>query len=292
MRPTRRDDHGGGPRRPGPRAGRPGVLASRNARFQQWEALLDNRTKRQRLGQFLVQGVRPITQAVEHGWTVQTLLHDGSATSRWATELLRAGIAEDQVRLSPDLLRDLSQKDEDTVEVIAVVRMPPDDLDRIDPGPTGVIVILDRPVSPGNVGSLIRTCDALGVSGVVVTGHAADVYDPKSVRASRGSVFAVPAVRVPAPADVVDWVRTHPGMEIVGTSEDADSTVWAHDFRGPTALVVGNETTGMSAFWQDACDRTVSIPMEGSASSLNATVAASITLYELVRQRSEGVPRR
>jgi 23S rRNA (uridine2479-2'-O)-methyltransferase len=261
-------------------------VSGRNARFQQWEALLSNRNKRQRLGEFLVHGVRPINEAITHGWQVRALLHAGTATSRWARELIASGVSGEVVQLAPDLLRELGEKDEDTPELIAVVAIPADDLDRITVPASGVIVVLDRPNSPGNIGSLLRSADALGVAGVIITGHAADVYDPKTVRASRGSLFAVPAIRVDSPSDAVDWLRRHQEMALVGTSEDADHTLWEHDFRGPTALIVGNETTGMSAFWADACHSVVRIPMTGSASSFNATVAGSITLYEITRQRS------
>lgn len=271
------------------RRARPGSLPTiqitgRNARFQQYEALLTNRQKRQRLGQFLVHGVRPITAAVAQGWDIRALLHSGAATSDWARGLLAGGVAAEVVRLAPDLLRELGEKDEDAPELIAVVGIPPDDLGRIRVGAGGVVVVLDRPTSPGNLGSLVRSADALGVAGVIVTGHAADLYDAKAVRASRGSLFAIPAVRSGSPAAVLGWLRDR-GLTVVGTAEDAAAVVWDHDFSGPTALVVGNETSGMSAFWAQACDATVRIPMTGSASSFNATVAASITLYEIARQR-------
>jgi 23S rRNA (uridine2479-2'-O)-methyltransferase len=227
--------------------------------------------------------VRPINEAITHGWQVRSLLHGGTATSRWARELIASGVAGEVVRLAPDLL---GEKDEDTPELIAVVAIPTDDLDRITFAMNGVIVVLDRPNSPGNVGSVLRSADALGVAGVIITEHAADVYDPKTVRASRGALFAVPAIRVDSPSDAVAWLRRHQEMALVGTSEDADHPLWEHDFRGPTALIIGNETIGMSAFWTDACDSVVGIPMTGSASSLNATVAGSITLYEVTRQRS------
>ena len=263
-------------------------VTGRNARFQQWEALLHNRNKRHRLGEFLVHGVRPINEAIAHGWSVRTLLHAGTATSRWARDLISGGVASEVVQLAPDLLRELGEKDEDTPELIAVVGIPADDLGRITVTRNGVIVVLDRPNSPGNIGSLLRSADALGVAGVIITGHAADVYDPKTVRASRGSLFAVPAIRVDSPSDAVDWMRRHEGLAVVGTSEGAAHALWEHDFHGSTALVVGNETTGMSAFWADTCDSVVRIPMTGSASSFNATVAGSITLYEIMRQRSTG----
>lgn len=259
-------------------------ITSRNARFQQYEALLTNRQKRQRLGQFLVHGVRPINAAVAQGWDILALLHGGTATSDWARTLLAGGLAAEVVQLDPELLHELSEKDQDVPELIAVIGIPPDDLSRITVSRDGVVVVLDRPISPGNVGSLLRSADALGADGVIVTGHAADLYDAKAVRASRGSLFAVPAVRAGSPATVLDWLRAQ-GLTLVGTAEDAADVVWDHDFCGPTALVVGNETTGMSAFWAQACDATVRIPMTGSASSFNATVAASITLYEIARQR-------
>ncbi len=81
-------------------------------------------------------------------------------------------------------------------------------------------------------------------------------------------------------------VGVSPGIHLVGTSEGATTTVWDHDFTGPTALVVGNETTGMSSFWASACETVVQIPMTGSASSFNASIAASIARYEVTRQRS------
>ncbi|GAB7042982.1 MULTISPECIES: TrmH family RNA methyltransferase [Catenuloplanes] len=258
----------------------------RNARFQQWEALLTNRNTRHRLGEFLVQGVRPINEAVARGWPIRALLHDGNLRSHWARDLVAGRVADEVVRLSPELLRDLTEKDEDTVELTAVVAIPPDDLSRIRPRPDGVVVVLDRPISPGNVGSLLRSADALGADGVVVAGRAADLYDPKTVRASRGSLFAVPAVRADTPAAVLEWLRATGTMTLVGTSEDAVTDIWDHDFTGPTAIVVGNETSGMSSFWAQNCDAVIRIPMVGSASSFNATVAASITLYEISRQRA------
>jgi TrmH family RNA methyltransferase len=258
----------------------------RNARFQQWEALLTNRNTRHRLGEFLVQGVRPINEAIAHHWPVRALLHAGNLKSKWARDLVGGRVADEVIRLSPELLHELTEKDEDTAELAAVVAIPSDDLTRIRLRPNGVLVVLDRPISPGNVGSLLRSADALGVDGVVVAGRAADLYDPKTVRASRGSLFSVPAVRAETPAAVLDWLRTIDAMTLVGTSEDAATDIWEHDFTGPTTIVVGNETTGMSSFWARNCDAVIRIPMVGSASSFNATVAASITLYEISRQRA------
>ncbi|MET9023855.1 TrmH family RNA methyltransferase [Actinopolymorpha sp. NPDC004070] len=280
-------------------------VGARNARFQQWQALLDNRTKRNQLGEFLVHGVRPITLAVEHGWPLRALLSPASrasdaseATSEWArrtTERVRAEQPDvEHVAVAPELLRELGEKADDLPELLAVARIPADRPDRIDVGTDGLVVVFDRPANPGNIGTMVRSADAFGARGVLVTGHAADVYDPKAVRASTGSLFALPTVRVAAPREVLGWVADLRAggvpMQVVGTDEAGTEDVDRVDLTGPTLLVVGNETRGMSAAWREACDIVARIPAGGAASSLNAAVAGTVVLYEAGRQRRTGAP--
>jgi TrmH family RNA methyltransferase len=250
-------------------------ISQRNARFQQLQTLVTNRNKRHRAGEFLVQGVRPVTMAVEHGWEVRALLYDAERRlSQWARDLLAAHPHTEHVKMAPDLLAELAEKED--AELIAVLAMRPDDLDRIEAGPDFLGVVFDRPTQPGNVGAIVRSADAFGASGVITTGHAADAYDPKSVRASTGSFFAMPVVRSPSTAEVMDWVAT---------DEQGDADVSAYDLTQPVLLLVGNETTGLTQSWREAADVTLSIPMTGSASSLNAANAATVVLYEARRQR-------
>ena len=271
-------------------------MTSRNARFQEWAALLDNRSKRQRSGEFIVQGVRPITLALRNGWPIRTVLYDADgATSQWARETLDA-VAAPKVAVAPDLLHELGEKSDAAPELLVVAALPADDLARIPVGPGLLAVVFDRPASPGNLGTLIRSADAFGASGVIVTGHAADVYDPRSVRASTGSLFSLPVVRVPSHRPVLDWAQAlrvgGVDVSVVGTDEHGAQDVADVDFTRPTLLVVGNETAGLSAAWRDACDHLARIPMLGTASSLNAAMAASIALYESARQRIAAAARR
>src|SRR5215469_9384119 len=117
--------------------------------------------------------------------------------------------------MAPELLSDLGEKDGGVPEIVAVAAIPPDDFSRIRRRPDLLAVAFDRPASPGNVGAIIRSADAFGANGVIVTGHAADPYDPKSVRASTGSLLAVPVVRAISHAEVTGWARTR-GAAIVG----------------------------------------------------------------------------
>jgi len=272
---------------------RPDVrIGARNARFQQWQALLDNRTKRTRSGEFLVQGVRPINLALRNDWPLRALIYPADrGLSDWAGGVLAdADPGVERVAMAPDLLAELAQKSDERQELLAVATLPADDLTRIPlPGNGFLGIVFDRPTSPGNIGTVVRSADAFGANGMIVAGHAADPYDPKAVRASTGSLFALPVVRVPAPATVLGWLAELRGaglaVQLVGTDEGGSADIADVDLTAPTLLVLGNETNGMSAAWREACDAVARIPIGGSASSLNAANAASVVLYEAARQR-------
>jgi tRNA G18 (ribose-2'-O)-methylase SpoU len=266
-------------------------ITRRNARFQQWEALLRNQNKRQRAGEFIVQGVRPISLAVERGWPVRALIYDAERTlSRWAAGMLEKAGGE-RVAMAPDLLRELSGKEQEVPELVAVVAMPEDELSRIPVGPSFLGVVFDRPTGPGNIGTMVRSVDAFGGAGLIVTGHAADPYDPKAVRASTGSLMAVPVVRVRSHRQVLEWTEQWRASghrpTVVGTDEHGTADISEVDLTGPTLLVIGNETSGLSAGWREGCDIMARIPIGGAASSLNAAGAATVVLYEVARQRRE-----
>jgi TrmH family RNA methyltransferase len=177
-------------------------------------------------------------------------------------------------------------------DLVAVVAMPPDELDRIEPRPETLVAVFDQPSSPGNLGSVIRSCHALGGDGLIVTGYGSDIYNPQTVRASMGSLFALPTVRLASARDVRAWVRdvaapvSRTGtVQIVGATGDASVPVDAVDLTRPTVLVFGNEATGLTSQYRDQCDLLVRIPMQGGADSINVACAAAVLLYEMDRQR-------
>lgn len=271
-------------------ARKPTLRVSRpNARFQQWEALLHNRNKRQRAGEFIVQGVRPISLALERGWPIRAVLYDADRPlSRWGAQVIE-GSGGERVAVAAQLLHRLSDQDDGSPELIAVAAVPDDQLSRIPMGPSFLGMAFDRPSLPGNIGTIIRSLDAFGGSGLIVTGHGADPYDPRAVRASTGSLFAVPVIRQPSHQPLVTWVREQRAagipLTIVGTDENGSDDIADVDLTGPVLLAIGNENAGLSAGWRDACDVVARIPIGGAASSLNAANAASIALYEAARQR-------
>lgn len=258
-----------------------------NSLFQQWQALLLNRTKRTQTGLFIIQGVRPINAALEQKLELEYVLYREGNMSHWAKHVLSQTNRIKSYRLSAKLMQDLGEKDEDAPEVIFVAKIPKLNLANIPSTDlrSQFVLVLDRPQNPGNIGALIRSADALGAAMIVITGHAADPYDPKAVRASRGSLFAIPVVSTDSPSGVVAWIKNQPNeFTIMGLSEDADTQIWDTDLQQPTVAVIGNETWGLSKQWKETCNSFVSIPMRGTASSLNAASSGAILLYEYARQ--------
>ena len=171
------------------------LVSTRNSAYQVLESLRSNRQKRHRTRTFLLEGVQPITRALAHGWSFEAVIHAQEARlSPWAAEIVARCQAPIRYELSRELLQDLSGKDGG----LGTARRRPhggDDLARIPVERNLLAVVIDSPSNPGNLGTLVRSCDALGAHGVIVTGHAADLYDPATITASRGSLFAIPVVR-------------------------------------------------------------------------------------------------
>ena len=269
-------------------------IRSKDAAWQKLEVLKTNRNKRYRYFEFLAEGVRNLNEAVKYGWEFSSLIYpEDTPLSGWARDMLKNTPTEVNLELTPALMRELSEKD-DTSELMAVLRMRPDDLSAIRPrnGKAPLAALFDRPSNKGNLGTILRTLDALGADGLILTGHGVDLYDPETVGASMGSFFRVPVVRVPRHDDLnayFDRLRAEYGsLSVLGTTAHADKPLWACDLTGPTVFMIGCETDGLSEGLRPYCTELVTIPMDAgsSASSFNVACAATVMFYEAARQRS------
>lgn len=265
-----------------------------NADYQKFEVLKTNRNKRYRYGEFFVEGVRNLNEAVKNGWEIRSFLYAPErGLSDWAKDLLKTVKTQVNYELSAALLKKLSGK-EDTSELLAVVKMRDDSLAPFlsVSKEAPLFVLFDRASNRGNLGTLLRTCDAFGVDGLLLTGHGVDLYDPEVVGASMGSFFHVPAVRVPGNDAVFQFMaemkERYPDFLTVGTTAHKQHPIWGEKLSGPLLLMVGNETEGLCHAFKEACDLLCTIPMAetSSASSFNVACAATAMLYEVVRQRA------
>jgi TrmH family RNA methyltransferase len=167
--------------------------------------------------------------------------------------------------------------------VLAVARQWTTSLDDIVLSATPLVLVAEAIEKPGNLGAMLRTADAAGIDAVVVCDPVVDVFNPNVVRASQGSLFSV-AVGVGATTAVLAWLARN-NIAVVTTFLDAATTYSDVDYTGPTAIVVGAESTGLTDTWRQV-GTAASLPMSGGADSLNTATAAAIVTYEAVRQRS------
>ena len=264
-------------------------IFSKDATYQKFEVLKTNRNKRHRYREFLVEGVRNINQATDHGWRVNSFIYGRDRElSNWAKELLAITPTTINYSLSEELMAELSGKT-DPSELMAIVNMQPPEAGLLPVSP--VIVLFDRPSNKGNLGTLLRSCDALGVDRLVITGHSTDIYDPEVIIASMGSFFRLPFLRLSDNRHIDEYIndlrRQYPKLTIVGTAENSGQAIYQLDLTTPLLIMIGNEKDGLNRHLQEICDVMAEIPMaeHRAASSLNVSCAATVVFYEIGRQR-------
>ena len=267
-------------------------VTTKNNWFQRAEVIQRNRKKRWEHRQFFVEGVRAINQLRRSPtWQVEALLYNpAQRLSGWAQDVLSEIACPYHLELTAALMGELSDKEEPS-EVLAIVNMPVIDDVPVNLMAKSVVVLLDRPSNPGNLGSIIRSCDAFGVDHLIITGHGADPFDPVTVRATAGAFFHVPLARLSSNETLATWFatcrQTVPDLQIIGTSAQGDLPLTACDFTGPTILCMGNETVGLSTWLKGQCDTLTYMHMQGVASSLNLACATTALLFEVGRQRGK-----
>ncbi len=265
-------------------------IFNKNNIFQKFEVLKTNRNKRYRYQEFLVEGVRSLNEAVKNHWDIHSFLYNKNNLSDWAKDMIRSVPTKMNYCLTAELMQELSGK-QDTSELMAVIGMRENNLADIPLSDNPLIVLFDRPSNRGNLGTMIRSCDALGADMLLLTGHSVDLYDPDVVVSAMGSFFHTPTVRIEDNKILFDYIteqkRTYPDFLIVGTTAHKEISIDAVDLTKPLILMVGNETMGLNRAFKEYCDVLCTIPMSETsyASSFNVSCAASIMMYEAVRQR-------
>jgi TrmH family RNA methyltransferase len=246
---------------------------------------LEMRKVRRETGLFIAEGGSVLMMARDAGWSPKMLAFlAGSASGGVTRDLVRWAMKADAecLEVSEAVLGKIAAKD-NPQSVIGVFEQRWQEV----PSPTqraeALWVALEAIRDPGNLGTIIRTTDAVGASGVLLIGQTVDPYSREAVRASMGSVFNVPLARL-EPAAFVDLARRWKGA-VVGTHLDARTDFRAHAFTQPTLLVMGSEGPGLSDALKAACSDLVKIPMAGKLDSLNLAVAAALILYEARRTR-------
>jgi TrmH family RNA methyltransferase len=256
------------------------VTAFSNTTVKRLRSLRDKKARREE-GLFLAEGLRIIAEARDSGMLPEILAFSPQGASHpLAAEIIAA--AEDQgaeaIEVPPDLLTKMSGKDNPQM-LLGAFRQPATDLAAIDRASAPLWFVAQALRDPGNIGTILRTGDAVGAGGLILIDDSADPYSVEAVRASMGAIFTqqVASARWD---EFLPWLRSGAG-QLVGTSLKTDTDYMHADYRQPCFLLIGNESQGLPAEYEAACDLLVKIPMSGRADSLNAAIAAAVMAFHV-----------
>lgn len=237
---------------------------------------------------FTIEGVRSVEQVLESDHQIECIVHSDSIekTERGAVLLERIQDLDCRaIHLEDKLFRELSETEEPQW-IMAVVKFGFKTVVESLKSKGNFFVLLDRVQDPGNMGTIIRTGEAFGANGIIVTDGCVDVYNSKTVRSTMGAILDVPIIHCESVEEAIGILRKN-GIKVVSSSLDTDKMLYDIDLKEDLALVVGNEGSGISPKVVELSDEIAKIPMVGSAESLNAGVASGVFMYEVLRQRIE-----
>jgi RNA methyltransferase, TrmH family len=256
------------------------VTAFSNTTVKLLRSLRDKKARRAE-GLFLAEGLRIIAEARDSGRLPEILAFspDGAAHPL-AAEIIAATEAAggDAIETTADILSKMSGKDNPQM-LLGAYRQPETSLEQIERGTAPLWIVVQALRDPGNIGTILRTGDAVGAGGLILIDDCADPFSVEAVRASMGALFTQDIATARWP-EFLAWLRAGPG-QLVGTSLKATHDYLEADYERPCFLLIGNEQQGLPTEYEDECDLLVKIPMAGRADSLNAAVAAAVMAFAI-----------
>jgi TrmH family RNA methyltransferase len=246
---------------------------------------LEHKKYRQESGEYFIEGLRTVGEAIQTGAPIQNLvIAPELLVSDFGKSLLENPAAQniERIEVDADVYRKIAHKD-GPQGIGAIIRQEWQAMDALVPAPGDFWVALDAISDPGNLGTIMRTADAVGCRGLILLGHATDPHDPTAVKASMGAIFSLALVQSDWPR-FSSWKNEQRGIMMVGTSDRAKADYQTVAYTYPLILLMGSERHGLSPEMIRACDHTVRIPMAGRSDSLNLAVATAVMLYEIYNQ--------
>ncbi|MDO8752306.1 MAG: RNA methyltransferase [Anaerolineales bacterium] len=253
------------------------ITSTSNPLIKQARALRQKKARNES-GLFLVEGIHHVGEVVEAGWDIEAILYaSGVLTSPFAHDLISRFSFKPQP-VTAQVMESLADK-ENPQGIIAIVHQKKSQIKDIKPFTRAVALV--SPQDPGNVGTILRTMDAVGADLLFLLDGGVELYHPTVVRASMGTLFWIPVIQTSFD-DFISWARNG-NVQLIGTSAKAESDYQTLIPQIPWALILGSEQKGLTPEQTTACNVTVSLPMQGRVSSLNLAVAAGVLLYKFGR---------
>ena len=266
------------------------ISSTSNAHIKAVRKLADSK-ERAATNNFLAEGLRVVGQAVDSAAHIKELLYCDellvSDYGRSLVEKLRASPSVEIIEVTKEVFESLARKDKPQ-GIAAVIHQKWSELSDLSGIERGIWVALEAVQNPGNLGTILRTCDAVGAKGLILLDYSSDPYDPAAVKASMGAIFTVPVFK--ADRDALErFLLQNPDISTIGTSDKAEQNCFEFDYPDPLLLLMGSEREGLSASYQRLCQTMISIPMEGACDSLNLSVATGVMLYQIYNRHRKKV---
>jgi TrmH family RNA methyltransferase len=253
-----------------------------NPLVKETRALRDKKARRE-TGRFLAEGLRILTEGLEAGFAPQQLWRTEQSAEHPLVRQLECAAGETLVT-SPDILSKLSGKD-NPGKVLGVYAEFATPLAQLDRSAANIWLVAQAMRDPGNLGTMLRTGDAVGAGGLILVDDCADPFSVEAVRASMGAIFTQKVARA-SWAEFIAWLRQGEG-QLVGTSLNTELDYQQSRYAAPTFVLTGNESQGLPEAYEADCDLLVKMPMRGKADSLNAAVATAVMAYEVLNQQRQ-----
>lgn len=268
---------------------KPILLNKETNEIQRIVALRHSRNKRFHHQEFIIEGTLNINQALKTQWPIKSIYYNKDcALSKWSQKILADNSDSIIYSVSKPMMDKISDRD-DYPELLMIGKSQTKHFSDYVPKANDVVVVLDQPKSAGNLGMIIRSAAAFGVNAIVISGHAADEYDPQCIRSSVGSFFSLPIYRIEGIDNFtkkICEVKSRYKLEIIASGNKGNISLAENKFTKDLLFVVfGNETQGVSEGYRNISDKFLHIPLSGDLTSLNIGAAASIFLYEIMGQR-------
>ena len=263
------------------------ITSAHNQKIKDLLALLEKSKLRCEEGLFVVEGLREVSHCLDAGFVPRTLFICGEFISEddlndivGKAEALNKNVGIEQV---PSGIYSKIAYRGSTEGIIAEVASKERTLDSLNIGKKPLIIVLESVEKPGNLGAVLRSADAADADAVIVCDPLTDLYNPNLIRASLGAIFTR-QVAAATSEEAIAWLRSH-HIQILTAQLQDSSLYYDTDMTGPTAIVMGTESTGLTDIWRKAADARIRIPMLGRLDSLNVSASAAILLFEALRQR-------
>jgi TrmH family RNA methyltransferase len=257
------------------------ITSAQNPFIKSLVLLQEKAKARKQSGTFLIEGIREIELAIKGNYELETILFCPELTNL-SNNLTIQKSNNPIIEISKEVYQKLAYRDT-TEGIIAVAKTKSHQLSDLQLPENPLILVMESIEKPGNIGAMLRTCDAAKVDAVIIANPKTDLYNPNMVRSSVGCLFTN-QIATASTEETIDFLQQN-NINFYSATLQNSTSYHTQNFTKPTALVVGTEATGLTLAWREKATQNIIIPMQGEIDSMNVSVAAAILLFEAKRQR-------